>query len=290
MANWQQDDIPRTRCFSLGDFHDFDYCPFRFFVNHHLEKKYELAEGSEALVLGSLLDLAIKKFHATRAYGMPAEQILVLIKAAQTHIKDQAVKDGPKSFYGPLMPFLTSEVINKAQGVFKQYYQGVGGKFKIAIHKNKLKPFWKAVIQSPEPLVIWGGPDGIELGDDGIPEVVDYKLLQNRADAAEKLDMDLMPKVYTFLCAQELKELGYSKTRFKVRLWNDPKNESFYEEFDLLDMPNIEAFLKDKMERILRTSELGFCEKDWCKVCKSDKRKEWVKELQKQGWINTNNL
>lgn len=276
MVRWQND-IPKIRCFSLGDFHDFDYCPFRFFVNHHLEKKYELAEGNDRLALGSVLDMAIKKLHAAKAYNISNSFLPIFIKGAETHIRDQAKYEGSRSFYGPIVPFLNEDVTTKAEQIFKQYYTEVG--FRVAIHKNKLKPFWKYTIKADKPLILWGGADGIELGDDGIPEVVDYKLLQNGHNAADRLDMDLMPKVYTFLCNGELKELGYNKARFILRLWNDPKNNDFYEEFDLTTINQLEPFLKDKIEKILRTTSLSFCNKDFCKACKSNKRREWIKEL-----------
>lgn len=278
MVRWQND-ISKIRCFSLGDFHDFTFCPFRFFVNHHLGKKYELAEGSEALALGSLLDMAIKKLHAAKAYNLPVDYLPNLIKGAQSHIREQAAKEGARSFYGPIIPFLTEAVILKAQEIFKNYYLGVGGRVKMAIHKNKLKPFWKYTIQADEPLVLWGGADGIELGEDGLPEVVDYKYYQEKGVSYYKLDMDLMPKLYTLLAARELIELGFTKARFILRLWNDPKNNDFYEEFDLTTINQLEPFFIGKIEKILRTTSLSFCNKDFCKACKSDKRGDWIKEL-----------
>lgn len=278
---WSEPQIPKLYCFSLGDFHDFDFCPFRFFVNHHLEKKYELAEGSENLALGSLLDLAVKRLHHSKAYGVDVNYLPNLVKAAENHIRWQAQKEGPKSFYGPILPFLSEGVINKAQQIFKSYLL-LGGKFNRAIHKNKLKPFWKYPIQADQPLLLWGGADGIELGDDGVPEVVDYKYMEDNGRVTDKLDMDLMPKIYTLLCSKELLQSGYQKARFKVRLFNDPLNGSFYEEFDLASIDQLASFFKDKIDKILATSQINFCEKDFCKACKSAKRKEWVQQLSTQ--------
>lgn len=274
MVRWQND-IPKIRCFSLGDFHDFDYCPFRFFVNHHLEKKYELAEGNDRLALGSVLDMAVKKLHAAKAYNISNSFLPIFIKAAETHIRDQAKYEGPRSFYGPIVPFLNEDVTAKAEQIFKQYYTEVG--FKRAIHKNKLKPFWKYTIKGSEPLILWGGADGIELGEDGLAEVVDYKYYQEKSNY--KLDMDLMPKIYTLLAAQELIQLGFTKARFILRLWNDPKNNDFYEEFDLTTINQLEPFFTAKIEKILRTTSLSFCNKDFCKACKSNKKGEWRGEL-----------
>ena len=280
--------IPRTHCFSLGDFHDFDSCVFRFFVNHHLGKKYELAEGSPGQAVGSLLDLAIKKLHSSKAYDQPIEYLQNLVKAAEAEIRSEVEKKGKNSFYGAQLDFLTPEVAEKAKAVFKNYHQGISGQYRKMVSTpttRKLKPFWEYVVAGQELLKIWGGPDSIEMGSDSLPEVVDYKYLQKGDESTAYLDMDLMPKVYTLLSAKELSDLGYQKIRFAVRLWHNPGNDSYYEEFDVSSMKNLEDFFKDKMERILRTGELSFCERDYCKACKSDKRREWIKELQKQGWI-----
>lgn len=278
--------IPRTHSFSLGDFHDFDKCVFRFFVNHHLQKKYQLAEGNENQVIGTLLDLTIKKLHQAKAYNQPIEYLVNLVKAAAEDLKVEIALRGKDSFYGAQLAYLTPEVILKAQEIFTKYHQAIGGKFQPLVYTptmKKIKPFWKYVITTdPKEVQIWGGPDAIEMGKDNIPEIIDYKYRENIEDQA-KMDMDLMPKVYTLLCAKELLEMGYPKARFKVKFWQDPLNESYYEEFDLANIPNLEAFFKDKIERILRTKELSFCEKAWCKVCQSDQKATWIAELQLLG-------
>lgn len=282
------DNIPRTHSFSLGDFHDFDRCVFRFFVNHHLQKKYELAEGNENQAIGVLLDLAIKKLHSSKAYHQPVDYLPNFIRAAEIEIKNTVAKQGLASFYGSSVQFLTPEVIKKAQEIFKSYHQNLNGQVKQMVVTPILrgpKPFWKRVIGGNNQLQLWGGPDSIEMGEDGVPEVVDYKYLDKGADAMDRLDMDLMPKLYILLCSEDLASCGHKKARFQVRFWHDPKNESFYEEFDLESVLNLENFFKDRMERILRTSELTFCEKDYCKPCKSPQRAEWIKELQKNGWV-----
>lgn len=282
------DDIPRTHSFSLGDFHDFDYCVFRFFVNHHLGKKYELAEGSENQTIGSLLDLAVKKFHHSNSYGQPVEYLPNLIKAAEADMREKVQKSpSPYSFFSPQIPFLTPEVIERANEIFKTYYQKIGGKF----HKSlSNRTFWSHVLQeekssvgfSSKPLKLWGGPDTVEQGVDGIPEVIDYKYHEDSAVGKGRMDMDLMPKLYILLASPDLARLGFEKVIFKLKFWQDPKDESFYEEFEISNMPNLEAFFKDKMERILRTNELSFCEKPFCKACKSDQREEWIKQLRTQ--------
>lgn len=282
------DDIPRTHSFSLGDFHDFDFCVFRFFVNHHLQKKYELAEGNTNQAIGSLLDLSIKKLHQTKAYFQPIDYLVNLIKAAEVDIREDVKIRGTNSFYGALLPFLTPEIISQTKEIFKNYHQAISGKYKQQVATEtlkKIRPFWKYVIRTDHQSVqLWGGPDAIEQGEDSIPEIIDYKYREKEKDQG-KIDMDLMPKVYTLLCAKELQALGYKKARFKVKFWSDPKNETFYEEFDLAIIPNLEIFFKDKIERILNTQTLTFCEKDFCRVCKHSQREEWIKELQLHGWI-----
>ncbi|MDO8498522.1 MAG: PD-(D/E)XK nuclease family protein [bacterium] len=283
-----QDSIPRTHCFSLGDFHDFDRCVFRFFVNHHLGKKYELAEGSTNKVVGTLLDLALKKIHQTHAYGQPVEYLQNYLKAAELEIREDVLKRGKLSFYGAQLPYLTPEVVEKAKEIFSSYHQGIKGRFKKMVTTpttKRIKPFWEVVLEGQTPLKMWGAPDAIEMGEDGIPEVVDYKYFEDQEKGESNLDMDLMPKLYTLFCAAELQALGFSKARFVVRLWQNPGNDAYYEEFDLSRMPSLTDFFKDKMERILRTEELGFCNKEYCKVCQHKEKENWIKELKKQGWI-----
>ena len=277
-------DIPRIHSFSLGDFHDFEYCVFRFFVKHHLGKKYELAEGSLNQAIGTLLDLAVKKFHSSRSYGQPVEYLPNLIKAAEAEMREKVQKSlSPYSFFSAQIPFLTPEVASRANEIFKDYYLKIKRKFHQSLSN---KTFWDYVIKGETPLKLWGGPDTIEQGDDGIPEVIDYKYKEDQEKGKERVDMDLMPRLYTLLASPDLSKLGFEKVRFKVKFWLDPEDESFYEEFGISNMPNLETFFKDKVERILRTDGLSFCEKPFCKVCNSPKRQEWVKELQKRGWIN----
>ena len=274
------DDIPRTHSFSLGDFHDFDFCVFRFFVNHHLGKKYELAEGSANQTVGSLLDLAIKKFHHSNSYGQPVEYLPNLIKAAEAQMREKVQKSpSPYSFFSAQIPFLTPEVMERANEIFKTYYQKIGGKFQKSLSN---KTFWDYIIQGEKPLKLWGGPDTLEQGVDGIPEVIDYKYHEDSEAGKRRMDMDLMPKLYILLVSPDLTRLGFEKAIFKLKFWQDSKDESFYEEFKLSNMPNFEDFFKDKIERILRTDELSFCEQPFCKPCKSDQRESWVKQLRIQ--------
>ncbi len=279
------DNIPRTHCFSLGDLHEYDRCVFSFFVKHHLQKRYELAEGNQNQVIGTLLDLAMKKLHQIKAYDQPAEYLQNLIKAAERDIREDVEKRGKNSFYGAQIEFLTEETILKAQEIFKKYTEKMNGKYKkyvLTAVSQRPKPFWEKVILSQESLKLWGAPDAIEMGEDGIPEVVDYKYFEDLEKSKQRLDMDLMPKVYILLCAADLQTSGFQKARFKVRFWQDPKNESFYEEFDLINAQNLENFLKDKIERILRTAEVSYCHQSYCQVCGHPEKIEWVKQLKER--------
>jgi hypothetical protein len=279
---WER--IPRYRCFSLSDFKEFERCNFSFFVKHHLQKKYELAEGSENQALGSLLDLSIKRIHNNRMYGQPIDVLLNVVKASELEMRDKA-KKGTDSFYGAQIPFLTEELIDKAKGILRSYHQAIGGRFQKALSGDR---FWdyQIVATDGEGLKLWGGPDTIEEGEDGIPEVTDYKYFSDNEKGKDNLEWDLMPKLYVLLTALELQRMGYKKARFKIRCWQDPKDNSLFEEFDLSIVSNFEEFFKEKIERILRTTEITFCEKAYCKACRGDLREQWVNEWKIKSWMN----
>lgn len=283
------DKIDRIHSFSLGDFHDFDACVFRFYVNHHLQKKYELAEGNVNQAIGSLLDLGIKKVHQANAYKQDPEYLVNLIKAAETDIQNEVLMRGKNSFFGAIPPFLTPEIITYTQEIFKSYLISMKGKIKPAVptfQMKKIKPFWQRIIQSDKPLKLWGGPDAIEMGVDGVPEVADYKYFENSEKGKSYLDMDLMPKMYILLTADDLIDSGFNKARFIARFWTEPGNNDFYEEFDFANIKNLEDYFKDKMERILRNKQLSFCEKEYCRVCKNEFKEEWIAELKVKGYID----
>lgn len=255
--------------------HEYDRCVFKFFVYHNLEKKYQLSEGNENQTIGSLLDLTLKKIHLIKAYGQRLENLKPLIRAAEIEMRETVLRNGEDSFYGKQIQYLTPEVITKTQQVFANYYQGIKGKFKESL---ATKTFWEAILPGQPLVKIWGGPDGIEMGEDGIPEVVDYKFYNNQG-LDIKLDMDLMPRFYTFLVAAELIRLGYSKARFMVRLWNKPADESFSQEFYLEDILELGDVFRQRIEGILKCKELSFCEQSYCKVCNSEKRDYWILEV-----------
>lgn len=278
------DGIPKVNCYSLTDFHNFEYCPFKFYITHHLDRKYELDEGSEQMALGTLLDESIKLFHKTNAYGQPPEYLPNLIAAAKRVIKEKvASQNGKLTFYSAMLPFLTDELAEKANKIFKDYYLGRDKKINRSIGPVG---FCEWVIKGEDSQYkLWGGPDAYEIGDDGMIEVVDYKSREDIERGKGGMDMDLMPKIYMLLTTNFLVSRGYDKARFRVRFWQDPKDESFYEEFELSVMNGAEFLFKQRIDRILNNKELKFCEKHFCKACQSKKREEYLIELQKLGLI-----
>ncbi len=275
------DGIERIDCFSLTDFYDFERCPFRFFVKHHLGKKYDIEAASEAMALGILLDLAIKKFHSSKAYGQPAAYLRNLVMAAFNEVCDKVAKNSGASFYSAIMPFLTDELLHKATEIFITYYSALDFKIKQSFAEVG---FCEWIIQTEGRVFkLWGGPDCFEMGEDGIPEIVDYKSREDVEKGKDNMDMDLMPKLYTLLCCKKLQQLGYAKARFVVRFWQDPLEDSFYEEFELSDVKSLELIFKQKIDQIVNTIEVKFCESPYCSGCKHADKNKFLHELEKQG-------
>lgn len=271
------DGILRQYCFSLGDFHTFEFCSFRFLVYHHLEKKYELEEGSYNMALGSLLDETIKLLHKSKAYGQPPQYFKNLVKAVSNKMLEKIAKQSGPSFYSGVKKFLNDDLCEKATEVFINYYEAVGRRIKLSVGEVG---FCEWIIQTElgTKYKLWGGPDTLEMGDDGVPEVCDYKYREDNNNK-DNIDMDLMPKIYILLCLEKLQKLGYKKARFMVRFWLDPKNNNYYEEFNLEKVKQYEEHFKDRIERILSSNEIKFCEKPFCGACKSERRDDFLLEL-----------
>src|SRR5258708_30098898 len=82
------DGIPKINCYSLTDLHDFEQCPFRFYVRHHLDRKYEIDESSAVIALGNLLDQSIKRFHKENSYGTKSSKRLIqIVKDAEAEMR-----------------------------------------------------------------------------------------------------------------------------------------------------------------------------------------------------------
>src|SRR5205807_918395 len=131
---------------------------------------------------------------------------------------------------------------------------------------------------------LWGGPDCLEIGEDGMPEIVDYKSRQNLENGKAYMDMDMMPKMYVLLLSKKLLERGYTTARFVVRFWQDPLEESFYEEFNIAAMSAEEFLFQQKIEKIQRVTEFKPCGKKFCAACNSDKKDDFLEELERQGF------
>jgi hypothetical protein len=163
--------LPKINGYSLTDFHDFDECPFRFFVRHHLNRKYEIDSGNEVIALGNLLDQAIKKFHADKLYGCKSSaKIKRLIDDSVISIKGQvtlAQMEGRHQFYETTVPFLTSEVIEQAKQIFLDYYIKRKGKINESLGDIGFCKY--PIALQGDNFVLWGGADTLELGDDGMP-------------------------------------------------------------------------------------------------------------------------
>lgn len=286
------DGIAKINCFSLTDFHDFDFCQFRFYVRHHLDKKYEIEEGSEQMALGSLLDQSIKKFHKASFYGQPSEHLVNLVRAAAREMREQVESKPGPSFYTNVVPFLNEELILKAGGIFKRYYESKEGKIRQSLGDVGFCEWIIGPAPTGDPssrdssgqvFKLWGGPDTLELGDDGVAEVVDYK---SRESLDKNFDMELMPKIYTLLVAKKLLEKGHKKARFVVRIWQDPEDESIFEEFDLNSLNGEEFLFRQKIDRILANKNIKFCNKPFCKACNSERKDEYLEELKSKHGLS----
>lgn len=285
------DGIPKINCYSLTDLHDFEECGFRFLVRHHLDRKYDIDEGNAQSALGNLLDQSMKKFHKANYYGRPAEDLVGLVRASARQMREDveiAKSKGRPHFYGATIPFLTPELVDEAIEIFQNYYEEVGRKIRPAIEEVG---FCEWIIKGdPSPdgagqvFKLWGGPDTLEMGDDGVPEIVDYKSRKNLENGKANLDMDLMPKIYTLLCTSKILNKGFKKARFVVRFWQDPKDESFNREFNLEEMGKDEFLIRQKIERILAATEFKQCNKKFCAACKSPLKEEFLRELEKKGY------
>lgn len=272
------DSIPKLNSYSLTDLNDFSSCNFRFFVKHHLDKKYEIEEGSPQMALGVLLDQSIKIFHDTGSHGKPIEFIPLLVKDAEQEIRKQVASKPKPSFNSSVEPFLTPELVDQAIKTFQEYYEGIEGKIKPTLGPVE---FCKRIIKTNDGVLykIWGGPDTFEMGDDGVPEIVDYKSRTDIEKGKANMDMDLMPKIYTLLCIDKMRQLGFKKVRFVVRFWQDPKENSFYEEFELDNLEKYDELFKQMIEKILNVKEYGFCNRKFCSACSSPKKEEYIVEL-----------
>lgn len=278
--------IPKINGYSLTDFHDFEECKFRFFVRHHLDKKYEIAKGSDQMALGVLLDRAIKEVHRNRhkgSYQLSVDRLVKSVRYAEKLIREEE-RNSPKrpNFSTAVVEYFTDDVIKTAEFLFSNFCQQIQGQFKPALYDVGFCKWYLKV--KDEDFVLWGGPDTIEMGQDGIPEVIDYKSRQNISKGKEGMDMDLMPKLYILLCAEELQKRGYKKARFRVVFWQDPLEDGFCQDFDLGDITSHEKVFADKIATILDHKEVDHCAGQYCDACNCDKRNDFIEELRAKGF------
>lgn len=280
------DYIPAIQGYSLSDFHDYEACVFKFLVKHDLQKKYEIGKGSPQMALGVLLDRAIKEIHRNRnkgSYKAPVERLVKSVKYAADLIrKEEKASSKHPNFSTAVVEFFTEDIILAAENTLKNYLTQINNQFRPAIFDIE---FCKKIIEiDKEKYVLWGGPDTLEMGQDGLPEIIDYKSRQDIAKGKLNMDMDLMPKLYTLLLAGDLLKKGFKKAKFKVVFWQDPKDESFAREFNLEDLSQVEELFKEKIKGILANKEITFCMLPFCEACNSEKADEYVAQLEGMGF------
>lgn len=278
------DYIPTIRGYSLSDFHDFDTCIFKFLVKHHLGKKYEIGKGSPQMALGVLLDKTIKVIHSygEKSYKATPQRLVGAVRFSAKKIIEEE-KQSPKhpNFNTATVEFLTEEVLIAAENTLLNYLTQIKTLKKSL---GEVAFLQKTVEVDGEKYKLWGGPDTLEMGDDGLPEVIDYKSRQDIAKGKQNMDMDLMPKMYTFLMAEELLKKGHKKARFKVKFWQDPLDETFAQDFDLENLSEIEELFKEKIKKIQENKQIDFCMMQYCEACNSDKSDDFVAELENMGY------
>lgn len=279
-----RDFIPKIRSYSLSDFHDFDSCVFKFLVKHDLDKKYEIGKGSPQMALGVLLDKTIKVIHSfgEKSYKATPQRLVGAVRFSAKKIIEEE-KQNPKkpNFNTATVEFLTEEVLKTAENALLNYLT------QIKTLKKSLGEIiflQKTIEVDGEKYKLWGGPDTLEMGEDGMPEIIDYKSRQDVARGKQNMDMDLMPKIYTLLMAEEILKKGYKRARFKVKFWQDPLDESFSQDFDLENLTEIEGLFKEKIKKIKENKQISFCLLQFCEACNSPLNDDYVVQLENMGY------
>lgn len=275
--------IPKLNSYSLTDFHDFDECLFRFFVRHHLDRKYEIGSGSPQMALGVVLDQSIKNIHRYKAYNHPVERIVKVVRYSAKKIAEKEA-DNPRkpNFDSAVVPFLTEDVLIAAEQILKNYYHQIKGKFQRSVMEVD---FCKKVLDvDGVSFQLWGGPDTIEIGSDGMIEVIDYKSRTDITRGKQNMDMNLMPRIYTLLVADKLLHLGHEKARFVVKFWQDPAESGFTQEYDLKALTEHEDVFKDLIRKIIVTKQVTFCGRKFCDACNYENRSAFIQELHELGF------
>jgi hypothetical protein len=289
------DGIPKVNCFSLTDFHDFEECIFRFLVRHHLDRKYEIEdEKNERAAFGNLLDQAIKKIHKYKLYNLNLnnEDVYWIMRESAEDMKvavARAKELGKYHFYQSSVPCFEDSIqlVDQATDCLVNYIwllRQDGRDLKRGLTDSKGETvevgFCKWLLDfEGSPYQLWGGPDTLEVGDDGTVEVVDYKSRRDVERGKASMDMDLMPKIYVMLASDKLKTLGHKKVRFVVRFWQDPLDETMMEEFDLDEISQYEKIFLEKIIEIEKNKQVSFCGKGFCPACKNERKEDFIREL-----------
>ncbi len=275
--------VPPINGYSITDFHDFDDCKFRFFVRHHLGKKYEIAKGSKQMALGVLLDRSIKEIHKYKGYKHPVDRLVNSIKYSRDLIRKEEKESKKRpNFNTAVVEFFDDDIVSAAEQVFRNFHNQIKGEFQQSLfHVDFCK--WFLDVDN-EKYVLWGGPDAVEMGKDGIPEVIDYKSRMDVGKGKKYMDMDLMPKMYMLLTAKQLQQMGFEKARFKVVFWQDPRDESFCEEFNLGKLDECEEVFKSRIQNIVKTLDYEYCAGQYCDACNYEERNAFIDELMQKGY------
>ncbi len=275
--------VPPDHGYSLTDFHDFEECKFRFFVRHHLGKKYEIAKGSRQMALGVLLDRSIKEIHKYKGYKYPLERLVNSIKYSRDLIKKEEAESKKRpNFNTAVVDFFDDDIVLAAEQVFRNYHSQIKGNYQPSLfHVDFCK--WYVDVDG-QKYVLWGGPDTVEMSKDGIPEVIDYKSRMDIGKGKKYMDMELMPKMYMLLTALQLRELGFNKARFKVVFWQDPLDDSFCEEFDLSKLDSHEEIFRSRIKQIVKTFDYDYCAGQYCDACNYELKDSFIDELSKKGY------
>lgn len=274
-----KDGISRANSFSLSDFKDFNNCLFRFFVSHHLGlgKKYEISTGNFNMALGTLLDESIKLYLTSSDKEKTKDNIPRIVRKAMNKILDKIAGQIEPSFYSSSKDFLNEDLYEEAVRIFSEYYDQLDGKIKPSLAEVGFCEWIMKDIDNT--FKIWGGPDTIEMGEDGIPEVCDYKFMDPTDEKKQSLDFEFSANIYMLLVLKKLTSLGFEKARFCIRFWKDGKDETLKKDFYLSDVFEFEPIYKKRIKEILDTKRFIFCEGKFCNACKSPDRDIFVEEL-----------
>jgi len=236
------------------------------------------------MALGVLLDKTIKIIHSfgEKSYQATPERLIGAVRYAAKKIIEEE-KQSPKqpNFNTATVEFLTEEVLTAAENIFVNYLKEIK-----ALNKSLGGvPFLQKTVKiDGERYKLWGGPDTLEMGEDGIPEIIDYKSRQDITKGKQNMDMDLMPKLYTLLMSENLLKKGYKKARFKVKFWQDPLDESFSIEYNLEDLLEVEEIFKEKIKKIKQNKQISFCLLQFCEACNHPESDDFMTQLENLGY------